>query len=143
MKKNLPVLIGLLVLASIVFAGCSPVQTQQSPTGFLGEATGPQITGIQPLEGYYLAAMVNNDYKLSSGNIMATLVVFGESTPPAEFVIDITIGEEDYKTRAAPNSSFEIPQANIDAYMNPTKISAEGWKCDKRTGTNIWDCKPK
>ena len=143
MKKSLLVLSILLVIASTALAACAPTQTQEYPTGFLGEATGPQITGIRPLKGYDLAVVFNNDNNVEGG-IMATVSFFGEVvTPPSKIDLKVNVDKKDYKMEITPGEQFFIPTTNIDSYFESAQIHIEGWTCDQRKGVKIWDCKPR
>ncbi len=143
MKKNLLVLLSLLVVASLFLAACSTAPAQESPEGFLGEATGPQTLGIQPKEGFDFAAMFNNDNDVDGG-IMATVSIFGEVTnPPSKIDLKVNVDKKDYKMEITPGEQFFIPTSNVDSYFESAQIHIEGWSCEQREGVKIWDCKPR
>lgn len=148
MKKNLLVLLSLLVIASMSLAACGSVQTQDPPAPAAeivvnGDAS-PQILGLQPKEGYQIAILFNADYDDPQGGKIATFSAFGESTPPTEIVAKVTVDNVEYPLSPITiGENFTIPSPNVDAYINNITIHMDGWFCDQREGLNIWDCNPK
>lgn len=149
MKKNLLVLLSLLVIASMMLAACGgqPAPTVPEPMLIHGAEI---IDKLTPHEGYDAVFAIKITYSESAG-VAATWIrsywKMIESpnkvlTAPREIVAEMKLRNTiDVTAKFAPGAQASVPNWKPEEYQFLSISLSDGWTCHRRPDENVWDCK--
>jgi hypothetical protein len=148
MKKNLLVLLSLLVIASVMLAACA-TEAPAEPEPMLVRGA-EIIEKLTPREGYNAVVALGITYS-ENADVAETWIKsywkMVESpnkvlTAPSEVVAKMKLRDTiDVTAKFAPGAQASVSNGKPEEYQFLSVSVSGGWTCDRRLGEDIWDCK--